>query len=59
MGYPTKIQAVKRGKNWQWLINFPAAIASAMEFSKSEIVEWEIIDKNTMKLKRTKKKSSK
>jgi hypothetical protein len=52
MGYPTKMQAIKRGKNWQWFINFPAAIAAAMNFKKSEIVEWEIEDKNSLKLKR-------
>jgi len=46
------MQAVKRGKSFQWFINFPAAIAAAMDFEKSETVEWEIIDKNTLKLKR-------
>lgn len=56
MGYPTKMQAVKRGKSFQWFVNFPAAIAAAMGFSKSEIVEWEIINRNTMKLKRKKEK---
>jgi hypothetical protein len=54
MGYPTKMQAIKRGKSWQWFINFPAAIAAAMNFEKSETVEWEIVDKDTLKLKRKK-----
>jgi hypothetical protein len=57
MGYPTKMQAVKRGKSFQWFINFPAAIAAAMDFEKSETVEWEIVDKHTLKLKRVKPKS--
>jgi hypothetical protein len=57
MGYPTKMQAIKRGKSFQWFINFPAAIAAAMDFEKSEIVEWEIIDKNTLRLKRKVSKS--
>jgi hypothetical protein len=52
MGYPTKMQAIKRGKSHQWFVNFPAAIALAMGFEKSEIVEWEIIDKRSLKLKR-------
>jgi hypothetical protein len=52
MGYPTKLQAIKRGNKIQWVINFPAAIASAMNFKKSEVVEWEIEDRNTLKLKR-------
>lgn len=56
MGYPTKVQAVKRGKGWQWFINFPAALASAMNFKKSEVFEWEVLDKDILKLKRPKKK---
>ena len=56
MGYPTKMQAIKRGKNRQWIINFPAAVAAAMNFKKSEVVEWEIVDKKTLKLKRKTKK---
>ncbi len=58
MGYPTKMQAIKRGRSWQWFINFPAAIAAAMGFNKSEVVEWEIVDRNTLKLKRGKQKPS-
>jgi hypothetical protein len=54
MGYPTKMQAIKRGKSRQWSVNFPAAIAAAMGFDKSEVVEWEIIDRETLKLKRRK-----
>jgi hypothetical protein len=52
MGYPTKMQAIKRGKSYQWTVNFPAVLASAMGFKKSEIVEWEIMDGRTLKLKR-------
>jgi hypothetical protein len=59
MGYPTRMQAIKRGKNMQWSANFPAAIAAAMGFEKSEIVEWEIVDRNTLKLKRKKQVLSK
>ena len=59
MGYPTKMQAIKRGESFQWFINFPAAIASAMDFEKSETVEWEIEDKNTLRLKRVKGKPQK
>jgi len=46
------MQAIKRGESFQWFINFPAAIAAAMNFEKSETVEWEIVDKHTLKLKR-------
>lgn len=56
MGYPTKIQMIKRGKNRQWLVNFPAALASAIELAKSETVEWIVVDKNKMELVRNEKK---
>jgi hypothetical protein len=56
MGFPTRVQMIKRGKSRQWVINFPAAIASAMDFSKSETVEWSIVDRNKLELRRIKKK---
>lgn len=52
MGYPTKIQLIKRKKSEQWYINFPSAIAQAMEFQRGEVVEWLIQDRQTMVLKR-------
>lgn len=52
MGYPTKIQLIKRANSEQWYINFPSAIAQAMEFERGEIVEWLIEDKNKLILKR-------
>ena len=45
MGYPTKVQLIKRKQSEQWYINFPSAMAQAMEFSQSENVEWLISDK--------------
>ena len=44
MGYPTKIQLIKRAKSEQWYINFPSSVAQAMEFERGEIVEWLIDD---------------
>ena len=58
MGFPTKIQLIKRTKSEQWYINFPAAVAQAMEFEKGEIVEWVIEDKKKMTLKRRTTQSS-
>jgi hypothetical protein len=52
MGLPTKIQLIKRKQSEQWYINFPSAIAQAMEFEKGEIVEWFIEDKATLAVKR-------
>jgi hypothetical protein len=54
MGFPTKIQLIKRPSSEQWYINFPSAIAQAMEFEKGEVVEWIVEDKNKLVLKRTK-----
>ena len=46
MGYPTKVQQIHRKKTAdQYYINFPTAVAEAMEFEKGEIVEWIIEDK--------------
>lgn len=53
MGFPTKIQLIKRTASEQWYINFPSAVAQAMEFQKGEVVEWIIEDKQRMTLKRS------
>ena len=46
MGYPTKVQLIKRKKTAdQYYINFPTAVAEALEFEKGEIIEWIIEDK--------------
>ncbi len=42
MGYPTKIQLISREKGNQWYVNFPNALAEAMNFQKGETVEWSI-----------------
>jgi hypothetical protein len=58
MGYPTKVQLIQRQASEQWYINFPAAIAHAMEFTKGELVEWVIQDKLTLLLDRTEKRQA-
>lgn len=52
MGYPTKVQLIQRKESQQWYINFPAAIAQAMEFAKGEDVHWTIADKGHLILTR-------
>ncbi len=52
MGYPTRVQLIKRKQSEQFYINFPAAIAQALEFSKAEDVEWTISDKKHLILSR-------
>jgi len=56
MGYPAKIQQITRKDFNQYYINFPKAIAMAMNFSKADPVEWEIVDKDTLVLRRKKVK---
>ena len=53
MGYPTKIQLIKRAKSEQWYINFPSAVAQAMEFERGEVVEWLIDDHQKLVLMRS------
>jgi hypothetical protein len=52
MGYPTRVQVIRRKASQQWYINFPAALARAMDFAKGEILEWSVEDKNTLILRR-------
>lgn len=52
MGFLTKVQLIKRKASEQWYINFPSAIAQAMEFSRGETVEWLIEDKALLALRR-------
>ena len=54
MGFPTKVQLIKRRQSEQWYINFPSAVAQAMEFDRGETVEWFIEDKGMLALKRQK-----
>ena len=52
MGYKTKVQLIQRKESEQYYINFPAALAQAMEFSKGENVEWIVADRGHLILSR-------
>jgi hypothetical protein len=52
MGYPTKVQLIKRKQSEQWYINFPTAVAQALEFERGETVEWTIEDQAHLLLRR-------
>jgi hypothetical protein len=54
MGFPTKVQLIKRKDSEQWYINFPSAVAQSMDFTKGEIVEWVIADRENLIMHRTK-----
>lgn len=53
MGYPTKVQRIQRKKGAdQWYINFPTAVAEAMDFQKGELVHWHVEDRANLVLHR-------
>jgi hypothetical protein len=52
MAFPTKVQLIQRKDSQQWYINFPSAIAQAMEFERGEVVEWIVEDKSQLVLRR-------
>ena len=53
MGYPTRVQLIQRKASQQWYVNFPAALAQAMDFRKGEVVEWAVQDRDSLLLQRT------
>ena len=52
MGYPTKVQLIRRKDSEQWYVNFPAAAARMMDFGRGEVVEWSVHDRGTLVLTR-------
>lgn len=52
MGFPTKVQLIKRKASEQWYINFPSALAQAMNFTRGETVEWTVEDLSLLALRR-------
>ena len=48
MGFPTKVQLIQRKESEQWYINFPSAVAQAMDFEKGETVEWVVADRENL-----------
>jgi len=58
MGYPTKIQLIARQKGKQWYVNFPNALAEAMNFEKGETVEWEVETLEVLRMTRRRKQNS-
>lgn len=52
MGYPVKIQKVERPTNRSYYVNFPLALADAVDLEKGEEMEWVVEDRNTFILRR-------
>lgn len=52
MAYPTTVQLIQRRRSQQWYVNFPAAVANALDFAKGETVEWTVLDRRRLLLAR-------
>jgi hypothetical protein len=53
-GYVVKLQKVERPTNRSYYVNFPVALAEAMDMAKGEEFVWIVEDKNTLIFKRKK-----
>ena len=58
MGYLVKMQKVDRPTNQSFYINFPSALAQALDIKKGECFEWLVESKNLIVLKRGKEKKN-
>ena len=54
MGYKVKIQKIQRATNKTYYVNFPGAVADAINLEKGEAMEWFIEGRNCFVLKRVK-----
>lgn len=54
MGYRVKLQKVERPTNRSFYLNFPVALAQALDAEKGEEFEWLVEDRNTLVLQRLK-----
>ena len=53
MGFLSKVQVIERANNTrQFYFNCPAPLAEAMEFEKGETIEWVVVDKHQLTIKR-------
>jgi len=59
MGYKVKLQKIDRPTNKTFLVTIPVVMVEAMELKKGEQFEWLIEDKNTLILRRVKRKRQK
>jgi antitoxin component of MazEF toxin-antitoxin module len=52
MGYPTKVQLIRRQASQQWYIAVPAALARSLGLLKGETIEWNVQDRQNLLLHR-------
>jgi hypothetical protein len=54
MGYPTKLQCIKRKSGWrQFYLNIPAALAEALDCAEGETWAFTIVDRQKILLERS------
>jgi len=55
MAYQSKLQVIQRGKkNRQYYLICPAPLAAALELGKGEILDWIVLDRHTLEIRRQK-----
>ena len=55
MAYHSKLQVIQRGgQNRQYYLICPAPLAAALELEKGEPLQWVVLDRNTLKIRRAK-----
>jgi antitoxin component of MazEF toxin-antitoxin module len=57
MGYRSKVQVIQRGNSTrQFYLICPAALAEALEMEKGEEIEWVVLDRQRLEIRRAKGK---
>jgi bifunctional DNA-binding transcriptional regulator/antitoxin component of YhaV-PrlF toxin-antitoxin module len=60
MGFHSKVQVIERaGGTRQFYLICPAPLAEALELEKAESIEWVVVDKHELTIKREKPKRAK
>lgn len=51
--YPLRVQAIRsRGQNPRLYVSFPLALAAAIGLEPGEVVQWELLDRAELRLRR-------
>ena len=53
VAYPLRVQAIRsRGQNPRLYVSFPLALAAAIGLAPGEVVQWELLDRGELRLRR-------
>ena len=58
MGYPTKVQVIRRARSEEFYVILPIALARALDFHKGERVEWTVQSRSELILRRVEDRKS-